>query len=1077
MNEVVALYPTALKVQDWLKRNSRNQCLLGHRVMTFPQLVDELWREFGPRGTLLDDLQERLAVREAAKLDPNRTGYGGAAADQVLGLIRQFKSAALTPADLRLAGQALAREAAARRLTNLVAIFERYERLLREHRLCDRHDRERVVLEGLHELERRRSRPMLLDGVEHLQIAEIYDFSVLQFMIVAALIRIVGDARITIQAAEHPTDATRFAELTWNRFVAEESIADKVLPDFVRRDGRPGRLGFVLEHLFGEAGAAPPPVDDTLEVVEAPSSVGEIEEAARAIRRAIESPAAVAPERIAVVARDLEPYAEYLRTIFRRYGIPLHLGHASALRATPPARLLIQLLRAPQKNRFERAALASLVRSPHLRKLARDPADGRNLARALDEVGYVDAGARPLRECLARRSEELQKAIDAEPAASDERRAMEARLKRIGWARNTFERLLDALEPMAAQGTAAQFLERLQASLSSLGFDPAGGSENADEASRSWGQVRAALDGLARFADLAEAGRTVDLDEFVQMVETALDGAAKAPDDGTGGAVRALPVLEARGLDFDLVFVIGLNDGIFPTYHLDDPLLPDDAKLALNPALRDALRRRLGANAPDHAGRILRTRHDRNGEDFLLFFLALSMPSRRAVLTYAAADASGEPLVRSPFVDEVVRLLEYPAEVSPVKRVSAASVVPAAADCFSREEFLARAAADGLLDSTAAEIVADRTSLDSILKRADIERHREQYLALPTREEHDEPDESGMRYSCEPSKHMKATIYDGRVPADARLERILTGEAAAPRPWSPTSLDEFAACGFKFFADRILWLREDDEPDYEISALEGGELLHEILHRLAKELDFRDEAGSRERARSVLDEIYAQRLPLARDRGFFDLRWESIKLTVDEFVELEIAYRRDNPGFEIRAEHEVRFTLARPGDSGLAPILLKGKIDRLELHPGDARSIGGLRVFDYKNSRDTDKYRRAAKPEGKEFGWTAFQLPVYLMGALSEFRDRLARGATLEAGYVVLRSSDKYQQSTVPRALVDPDARQRAKAITSGSPPIAERIIALVDDALAGRFDVDPRRCDDWCPYRSVCRYHKTAGG
>jgi len=41
--------------------------------------------------------------------------------------------------------------------------------------------------------------------------------------------------------------------------------------------------------------------------------------------------------------------------------------------------------------------------------------------------------------------------------------------------------------------------------------------------------------------------------------------------------------------------------------------------------------------------------------------------------------------------------------------------------------------------------------------------------------------------------------------------------------------------------------------------------------------------------------------------------------------------------------------------------------------------------------------------------------------------------------------------------------------------PVAERIIALVGEALDGRFDVDPRQCDDWCPYRTVCRYYKTA--
>lgn len=1072
MDDVVALYPTARKVEDWLRRQSRGRCLLGYRVMTFPQLADRLWREFGPRGALLDDSQERLAAREALALAGGALGGGGAAADHLLGLIRQFKSAALFPADLRQAAATVADRAGAARLAEVAAVFERYERLLGERGLCDRHDRERAVLEGLLAAERRGARPALLDGVRRLQIAEIYDFSLLQFMIVAALIRIVGDATLTIQAAEHPTDAARFAELTWNRFVAEESIADKVLPEFVRRDGRPGRLGFVLEHLFTETGAGAPPADGTLEMIEAPTRLGEIEEVGRAIRRALESPDPVAPARIAVVARDLEPYAEYLRTVFRRYRIPLSLGHASALRASPPARLLADLMRAP-RERFSREALAALVRSPHL--VAAAP----YLSRVLDEVGYIDAGARPLMRCFDLHADELRAAIEKTPAASPERRKIQDRAERLARARARFERLLGALEPMGERGTLAEHLDRLEGALDALGFDPAVDVESADDAARAWGPLRAALDGLARYAALSGAARVVDCAEFAGMVETALDGAPGPADDAAAGAVNALPVLEARGLDFDLVFVVGLNDGVFPRYHPDDPLLPDELKFALNRPLGEALRRRFGADAPSRAGRILRTRYDRNGEDFLLFFLALSMPSRRAVLSYAAAEPGGNPLLRSPFIDEVLRLLGDAPEASLVRRISAASAVPSAGECISRGEFLARAAADGLLESTAAETIVDRATLDSIYERAAVERRREAYFALPTREERADPDEAGIRYAPDPAKAANAGRWDGRVDADARLGKMLAGEPGAPRAWSASKLDELAACGFKFFASRVLVLREDDEPDYELSALEGGELVHEVLRRLVEQVDFRDPAKAHEGARRVLDSVRAERRPGARDQGFFDLRWASVKRTVGEFVELQIAYYAAHPAFAIETEHQFSFALADLQEPPRARLRLEGRIDRLELHPGAAGPITKLRVLDYKNSRSANRYRKIADPEGREFGWIDFQLPVYLMGALSEFGGRMAPGATLEAGFMVLRNRDKVQANPVPRELVDPGPDQRAAAAAAGKYPIAERIIALVDGAIAGRFDVDPRRCDEWCPYRSVCRYYKSieAGG
>ena len=160
MNEGIALYPTARKIEDLLKRTSRSATLLDYPVMTLPQLVDRLWREIAPQTPILDDLQERLAVEEAL------AAAGGAlgSADHLMGLIRQFKSAGIAPDDLRRAGKSAGRPVL-RRAGELAEVFERYERLLKECGLCDRHDRERAVLDRLLAFEAQHSRPATLSGV------------------------------------------------------------------------------------------------------------------------------------------------------------------------------------------------------------------------------------------------------------------------------------------------------------------------------------------------------------------------------------------------------------------------------------------------------------------------------------------------------------------------------------------------------------------------------------------------------------------------------------------------------------------------------------------------------------------------------------------------------------------------------------------------------------------------------------------------------------------------------------------------------------------------------------------------
>src|SRR5713226_6911311 len=564
--------------------------------------------------------------------------------------------------------------------------------------------------------------------------------------------------------------------------------------------------------------------------------------------------------------------------------------------------------------------------------------------------------------------------------------------------------------------------------------------------------------------------RVVSLDDFAALIEAAFSETTIESRNRPAQGVQALSVIDARGLDFDLVFVIGLNDGTFPLYHRDDPLISDDLKLALNRPLATALRRRFGANAPNALGRILRTRYDRNAEDWFLFFLALSMPEQEVVLSYSVADENGNPLLRSPFVEEVLKLLGEHAYEDVVRRVGAG--IPAPDDCFAADEFLNFAAQNRLLDHAAASSIAEPERLASIARRIEIERRRESYLTLPTREDRAESASSVEKLAL-------ASLYDGRVTADARLHRLLVQKPdGTPRAWSASQLSEFASCGFKYFAGRILSLREEDEPDYEQSPLESGDAVHEILREIvARGVDFSDRGVARAAAGEVLAKQYAWRHREARDPAFFDVQWRSVKQMVKEVIEYETR-RRGRDGErppELKPEFELSFAIDESGTaSERLRVALEGRIDRLELYRADhSGPIRKIKVVDYKTSRNLSGYADKLK---NELGVTDFQIPVYALGALTSFASQLAPDATIEASYLVLRSREK---ETLPKRLdnndLELDPRRRAILVDRGMKPYADRVVRLVRAAVNGEFDVDPLKCDPWCPHRRLCRYYKPA--
>ena len=1084
MTKTLVIAPTARKAADQLKRVTRTAgCVMGDSILTFPQLIAELARELDNSREPIDHVGERVAIRLALERTPLReveNPPGPGLIGSLLGAIRSLKTAALAPADLRQAAKGLTL-ATALPLDALAAVGEAYDAALKDAGLGDHYDREAAVLAMLHRCEDEGRQPRLLENVERLAIVEIYDLSLLQFMIAASLIRIAGAAEVTIQAQPNQvTSATRFAELTWNRFVGEESIADQTLPEFVNRTGRSGRLNFLIANLFAAEPPAPPPADDTVEMVEAPSRMREAEEAARAIRRMLETAGGepIALDRIAIVARDLTPYADYLQTAFRRYGLPLRLAGERRLNSVPAARAMLDLLRVPVED-FSRDALGRVLGSA----LFHAPATP--YFPLLAEAGYIDrTTAAPLAR-LALRRDSLRVAADDDAQDEKVRQRAARSADRCDRAIGAFSRLMDFLEPMAADATIADHVEMLRRALGELRFDPAANPHDPDSAhnAAAAGPLDAALDSLVLAASRLTPERVLSAAEFAGEVSAVFaETTFEPPGDDSLPAVLALPVMEARGLDFDIVFVMGLNDGVFPAYRGEDPLLPDAARTSLNPRLADALRRRFKGRAANAPGPILRTRRQRNAEDPFLFFLALSMPSRRLILSYSAADESGRPLARSPFIDEVARLF---GERS-IKTIGAENFIPLASDCRAGDEIINCAAELSMFDGDCPPEIAAPDRAASIARRVKMERAREEYFRLETRET-----SKALESSAE--KADSAGPYDGRVGADPRLREILLGApGGTPRQWSAKQLDIASACGFRYFAARVLNLAEADETGIEQSRMERGTLAHDILRELIeRKIDFSRLDSALAQTRAALAELRGGFAADARDAAFFALEWETVERIVEEFVRHEnrrLADGAEQPS-ESHAEHE--FSLKIEDRRPLPPdqkidVMLSGRIDRLDLYRNPKRLIERLRVVDYKTSRDVSGYESALAP--KNLALTNFQIPLYAMAARNDFAAELAPDAQIEGGYLALAGRGREKEAVTPlaaeRLALEPDQRKRFAKQAEQTPdappiariPVADRIVDVVSAMASGRFDVDPLACDEWCPYRRVCRYRKQEG-
>src|SRR5206468_387418 len=136
-------------------------------------------------------------------------------------------------------------------------------------------------------------------------------------------------------------------------------------------------------------------------------------------------------------------------------------------------------------------------------------------------------------------------------------------------------------------------------------------------------------------------GGSLTPDEILSALErTSCSGIRGGPSED--GCVDVVDLLRARTRRYEVVFVLGLEEGTLPRRGETSPFLDDDARRALDEQLRHARLAR-----PDPVAR-----------DRYLFYTACTRATRRLYLVREAANDEGGPREPSAFWEEAQGLFD-----------------------------------------------------------------------------------------------------------------------------------------------------------------------------------------------------------------------------------------------------------------------------------------------------------------------------------------------------------------------------------------------------------------------------------
>ena len=629
-------------------------------------------------------------------------------------------------------------------------------------------------------------------------------------------------------------------------------------------------LAHLERALFADRPPPPsPPLEGAVRFLEGAGGRGALELVADEILRLLRD--GTAPEEIAVVCPSLERWRAPLETAFGSLGVAYGFEGRLRLGQTAFGHALLSGLRFAWGS-GERRDLFAFLRSPYS-----------GLARA--HADYLEGRLRGLG---------VRTAV--------EERAVELR----GGPLPALEDVRAAPSPLAAAGFLASAMLRAAHGVEA---PPVGDTFRRDL--RTHERVAALLRELEGWERLAGP---LDREEVLAALERLT---IRQPGAGEAGRVAVLDLLRARTRRFEVVFVLGLEEGSLPRRSTASPFLDDETRRNL-----------------DERSSARLVRSDPVARERYLFYAACTRPSRRLYLVREAANEEGSPRQASPFWDEL-RAVFAAADVARWTRRRPLSALTWALDEAPTERERLRAlAALAAVDAAGAEGLACANGWERRYRRARRAFRRSTRLRHPA----------------------------------------VLAEVGARTTFNATELEAFASCSSIWFVERVLAPKAIDA---EVDARLRGSLAHTVLHRFYAGLP--KELGSERVEPARLDEALAF-LRRCLDDALGGVRQElselerqelagSLRRDLEGFVRAEaeaewpLVPRRFEVSFgSERSAPELQRGLDLDG------FTLSGKIDRVDVDPFSARGI----VQDYKSGKTAYS---AAKIDAE----LRLQIPLYML--------------------------------------------------------------------------------------------------
>lgn len=985
------------------------------QIMSFSRMAQKVFSETGglARRHMNTAGRSMLIYSIMSKSSGRLKVFGKAARKQgfvsgISDIITEFKRYSITPEAIQGGIEAVEDTALKEKLEDIHLIYSEFESRLHE-RYIDAEDDLTILAAQI-------DKSRIFDRAE-IWVDEFASFTPQEYRLLEKLFKKARRINVTLcseaasQGEKSSTDVflpIKNTEDELGRIIEDMSIAyDKPVHIDGSKRGRfagCGELGHLEQNLFAYPYSVWDRETGNVSMLRALNKYSEVEETARDILRLCRDEGILYRD-IAVVCGDLEGYESLVHAVFSEYEIPFFIDGKNKIVNSPLVVLINSALEIVSRNwsyesmfRYLKTGLLGLGRSEI------DLLENYVLANGIRGKRWTDGERweRPLsygfdpEEISGIQAGYIERVNGTREKVVEPLVRLSGSIKGKRSAREMAEALYDFMRGIGIPETIEQLIAK---------FEDMGRLDRAQEYEQVWDIIVELLEQVVEV--LGE--ETVTGDEFAKIISAGFEEyeigiIPPAIDQVLVGTVQRL-----RSHEISVLYIIGVNDGVFPSASSKEGILADEDRIAL-------ISKGVG---------VMKDSKSLAFEEQFLSYTTLTTANRYLRLSFPVSDFDGKPKRPSIIISRLKKVFPKLREESTVIR-------------------------DAGEESLLKGIASKRPAFNEMLTHIK-----------------DNPESEVLR--CAISWFGKDEQWKGRLQSaaegfsyenaaevfDSRKIRGLYGKSLNV---SVSKLEKFSECPFSYFVQ--YGLKAGERKEYKLGKPDIGSLMHESLKTYSEKLE---EEGigwgevDSERSEELISEIVDQQVKRSSSILGSSKRYAFVAQHVKGVLKRSVSLISEHMkrgdfspvGYEMSFGCGGDFPAIEVELGSGEKVSLVGKIDRAD---SMEKAEGGayIRIVDYKSGnkdfRVGDVYHRLQ-----------LQLLVYLDAILTEL-GRRSGAEMLPAGVLYFRLDDPLVKADQEMGKEELDRKIMSELKMSGLLIKDEDIIRRMDSEISGYSDIIPVR-------------------